>query len=340
MEINTTKLFFKQNEFLETNFMKSFIKDIDRDITIIHHNDLDGICSAVLMNLYLTYGLSMDPNKIHFISYCYDKDFDFNKYLEEYNSDFVFILDLSLKLNQYLTIKSVTHNRQILLIDHHITTISDLNKHKDQYLAMNCLETYVDTNGCGTMNVYRLIKNEYIYKDRVMLQEVINPTSIKLVDTYDRWIENENKFKADCINQYFYSSNQLFVESEEIEKFLLIYDYNELNKIYNIGKSFIEKNRELNELRYKYFHKDIKFKTKDDTEFNICVLWGSGNSQVFGDHIADYDFVVLARKEKVGYSYSLYTIKENINVAVIAQMYGGGGHPKASGFSTLENIFK
>ena len=48
------KLFFNQNEFNDTNFMKSFKENIDiRDITIIHHNDLDGICSAVLMNIYL-----------------------------------------------------------------------------------------------------------------------------------------------------------------------------------------------------------------------------------------------------------------------------------------------
>ena len=334
------KLFFNQNEFNDTNFMKSFKENIDiRDITIIHHNDLDGICSAVLMNIYLVYSLNVNPDNIHFISYRYEKDFDFNKYLEEYNSNFVFILDLSLKLNQYLNIHSLSHNRQMLLVDHHITTINDLNKYKEQLEAINCLETYVDINGCGTMNLYKLIQNEYLYKDRVMLKEVVNPTSIKMVDTYDRWIEGENKFKADCVNQYFYSSNQLFVESEEVEKFLLVYDYNDLEKIYNIGEAFINKNKELNELRYKYFHKDKQFTAKDGNTYHICILWGSGNSQVFGNHIDEYDFVVLSRKEKTGYSYSLYTSKDNINVASIAQLYNGGGHVKASGMETINYIF-
>ena len=47
----------------------------------------------------------------------------------------------------------------------------------------------------------------------------------------------------------------------------------------------------------------------------------------------ELDFVAIIKKETV----SLRTVKDNVNLTDIAKQFGGGGHPKASGFP-LNNV--
>ena len=55
---------------------------------------------------------------------------------------------------------------------------------------------------------------------------------------------------------------------------------------------------------------------------------------MFGDLINEYDIAMLWNYDGSinAYTYSLYTVKDNIDTSLISQWYGGGGHPKASGF--------
>ena len=55
-------------------------------------------------------------------------------------------------------------------------------------------------------------------------------------------------------------------------------------------------------------------------------------SLVFGDTIKDYDFVLMYCRKKNLYRYSLYTVKDNVNVSEIAVTHNGGGHRQAAGF--------
>ena len=46
----------------------------------------------------------------------------------------------------------------------------------------------------------------------------------------------------------------------------------------------------------------------------------------------DFDIMITYVFDGEKYTVSLYTTKKDVNVAVIAKKYGGGGHPQAAGF--------
>jgi len=162
--------------------------------------------------------------------------------------------------------------------------------------------------------------------------DIFNESAIFLVDCYDRWIQNEYKPNADALNRLFYASEQLFVDSEIIHKVLHKYGSQDeadatLRTCILTGLNFQEIEKKKNDLRYTSFHKDYILTTPDGKEYTACVVWGSGNSHVFGDHINEYDVVILARKSKSKeWSFSFYSIKDNVDCSAIAQQFNGGGH--------------
>jgi hypothetical protein len=87
---------FLDNEFENTNFIKSLIKEQDSDpntvVTIIHHTDLDGIIAAQLTKEYCHNVLAIYNVKL--IAYNYNRNYDFKSKILP-NSKFVFIVDLS-----------------------------------------------------------------------------------------------------------------------------------------------------------------------------------------------------------------------------------------------------
>jgi nanoRNase/pAp phosphatase (c-di-AMP/oligoRNAs hydrolase) len=72
----------------------------------------------------------------------------------------------------------------------------------------------------------------------------------------------------------------------------------------------------------------------------MSVIEGYGNSQLFGDHINEYDaccvFHITKNKK---WQYSLYCANPNTDLSTIAELYGGGGHKNASGFHLDKKLF-
>ena len=64
------------------------------------------------------------------------------------------------------------------------------------------------------------------------------------------------------------------------------------------------------------------------------VLNRKRNSDIFLNHINEYDLVVSYIYNGNTYSYSIYSKNENVDCSKIAELFGGGGHKGASGFST------
>lgn len=57
------------------------------------------------------------------------------------------------------------------------------------------------------------------------------------------------------------------------------------------------------------------------------------------DNIKDYDFMVnFFMNKKNCWNLSFYTSKDDVDVSKIAAKFGGGGHAKAAGASSLKEL--
>ena len=345
---------FYINELHNTDFIKSLIelKEFIGNtnlplVTIIHHTDMDGICAAQITKEYLTNVIGLLPEEIDYIPYNYEKNYDFNSKIYSKCFHIIFV-DLSPKMEDFENVL-LEPVRRILWIDHHIGSVREVQKSREYAewdKILNHLDAYVNIDGCGTKNVYDVTKDYTIPSSPVNMKfgDIFNESSIFLVDTYDRWVQTTYKPSADALNRLFYASEQLFVDSEIVHKVLHKYGDEDiadstLRDYILTGIRFQEIEQKKNDLRYEKFHKDYILTTPDGKEYRACVIWGSGNSQVFGSHIDEYDVVILARKTKSKeWNYSFYSIKDNIDCSAIAQQFGGAGHRGAAGCSTKENI--
>jgi hypothetical protein len=200
-------------------------------------------------------------------------------------------------------------------------------------------DIYVNVNGCGALNCYNLMKNS-ICTNEVKFGSRFNERAIYLTDVYDRWLQIDDKYWADCLNKYMYTSEQLYVDSKEMEKIILKSDKAYLSEALTKGNTYLQLEKQLNAFKYNDFHEELTLHTPDKKEYKACVMWGPGNSQLFGDHINDFDVVIRANynKEDNEYYFSFYTVKEDVDCCTIAKQYGGGGHFRSSAASTTYNI--
>ena len=329
---------FNKNELYETDFIRSISKAKYPIVTIIHHTDLDGICAAQVLKEFCDRVLKV--KKIDFVSYNYQKNFNFRDHIDP-NSNYVIVVDLSLKYTDWHSIFfDCEAYRKGLWMDHHVGSIREVYGNENLFSDLP-LEKFLDINGCGTAIAYHLTKAFYSDIKFVSFGKLFNDNAIRLVDVYDRWLEIDEKYFADCLNRYVYASDQLFVDSDIIRNILLEGPDNILNKALTDGNTFLQLEKERNRFRYEKFHKDLILHTPDGKEYKSCVVWGSGNSQLFGDHINDYDVVIRANKNDNGeYYFSFYTVKEGVDCCEIAKQYGGSGHLRAAGCMTNYNILK
>lgn len=82
-----------------------------------------------------------------------------------------------------------------------------------------------------------------------------------------------------------------------------------------------------------------------ESEYNglrcICSNMAQGQSEFFDslDNIKEYDFMVnFFMNKKNRWNLTFYTYKDNVDVSKIAAEFGGGGHAKAAGASSLEKL--
>jgi nanoRNase/pAp phosphatase (c-di-AMP/oligoRNAs hydrolase) len=74
--------------------------------------------------------------------------------------------------------------------------------------------------------------------------------------------------------------------------------------------------------------------TKEYGNISVVFVNGVGYSSLSFKSIKTeiFDVMMTYNLTKSGWSYSIYTTKDNINCSLIANEFGGGGHAQASGF--------
>ena len=306
------------------------------DVKMITHTDMDGIGCAIVMRC-------VEPaTEVFFCNYndlSKTSNHVLNRIEEEHNergtlimSDIapnkpedVELLDNFSKYNTYA----------LCVLDHHVTA-ARLNYRN--WAKITPTKDGIPTSGTEMVfDEYRDILEESLSEEQI---EVLK-RFVTLVRDYDtwRWVDTGSE------GQYAKKMNDLFYMIDR-QKFM---DW-ALTNIYSrkLDLPFGEYERLV---KYREDARDSyingKEKTLIDTtlcgKYTFGVVFAEEFISDLGNQLAErhpeYDGIAIV----CGRSVSLRTVKDDVDVSTIAQFYGGGGHPKASGFpigDKMEDILK
>ncbi len=289
-------------------------------IKLITHNDLDGIgCEVVFKLLY--------GNEVDVFSLGYNK---VNNIVEQSLEELrlgayeeLFITDLS--INEELAKIIDKEGLKVQLLDHHPSAIH-LNKYSFVQVIINL------SNGFKNSGTYLSFCN---LMDDLINKELYNESLedfVELVRQYDTW-EWKEIFKneeAKRLNDLLYILGR--------EKFV----DNMIHRIKNNEILFSETDELILEIKQKEIDNYINIKEKeliikDFKLYKIGIVMADSYTSELGNILCErheeLDFIAIIKQETV----ALRTVKDDINLSDIAKQFGGGGHPKASGFP-LSNI--
>lgn len=281
---------------------------------IFTHTDLDGVGCAVLAK------------------YCNsDIEVEFCDYdnVNQKVSDF---LDNNIALGDlYITDISVSddvaqridHNTDFILLDHHPTALG-LNKYKCCTVKIEDENTGLKT--CGTELFYHwLVEYGYMYRTKVF------DRFVEIIRDYDtwRWTEiGEDGLISKKINDLLYIYGR--------EKFV-DWCLNSLKqrKLPNLGNM----ENMLLELRQQEIDSYVEKKNEEMFTQALCgkvsgFVFASKFISELGNRLCkmhpEIDFITIINVEDCTVSYR--TIKDDIDLGKdVAELFGGGGHPKAAG---------
>lgn len=281
---------------------------------VFHHNDMDGICSAVVV--LETLGKREDV-ELFSINYESDVEEKFN-YAQEQEK--VVIVDYSFTNNTCHILQNLIDKKcDILWIDHHDSSI----KLEIEHPEFKVLRGIRSKDYSGAALTYMFIKDcEY--------KEV--PFFIKLISDYDTF---QGKLKPDSDNfKLYYDSQQDKIKY--LTEQLLLKDIN-TNSIYddirtgNKIKCYVDQEN-------KSYRNSFGFETEIEG-IKAYAINRMSNSWIFGEKYNEYPITCVFAFNGKEYQYTLFSSDPSIDCSKIANKFGGGGHKGAAGFRSKENIF-
>lgn len=300
-------------------------EEVDMNIKLFTHNDLDGIGCGILAIL------AFDDVDIEYCTYG-DINGKVSEFLKEnkYNNyDHIYITDISISLDLAKEIDKM--QEKFTLIDHHPTAL-DLNNFSW------CTVEVENKNGKNSgINLF----HSYLKNKKLNKQNVIE--FVEIVRQYDTWewatiydndipkkwndllyIYGTEKFVAKIVKKLKNKDTFVFTQTD-----LLLLELEEDKKKQYIKK----KTKELIEKNIKGYHVGIVFAEQYISELGNYLA--KNNSQL--------DFIILIGNKTISYR----GIKD-IDLGKFAKQFGGGGHPRASGsqiciekqIEYIEKLFK
>lgn len=295
-------------------------------IKLFTHTDLDGVGCEILGKL----AFGEDIN----IERCNYENINSNvkKFLKDANKyDKIFITDIS--VNKEVADELNNISNKVVLLDHHKTALY-LNEYS---YAIVQVEDETVGKLCGTYLFYEYLKKNYKeFNDIFALKTFVD--YVRMYDTWE-WKDKYNNIIPKRLNDLMYMDGV----NEFIDKMIYrlgnnfpIFDDKDILKLdieqKNIDSYVAQKNKTLivNDNLFPGYTVGITFADKYISELGnkLCELH------------AELDFVLLINMNSLIVSYR--TVKNDLDLSVIAKKYGGGGHPKASGsrfnISIIDNI--
>ena len=293
-------------------------------ICFYHSADLDGKCSAAIVNYFV-------PD-VDLYPFNYGDEFPWDKA----QGNVVFMVDISLPANDMARLAQ--ESQHLFWIDHHKTAIDEILPNKDLPMTTFCFVGFAACeltwmffehhyNKAAASNVLD-IKNEWV--------EAV-PLAIKLLGHYDVWNKTDIELWDDYILPFQYGMRNTDNSPHNIDLWypLLLNNLPTCSEITENGKAILSYQRKQNERVVK----SLSFEghvTALEGMRAICCNQGLSNSQLF-DAVWDpekHDIMVtfVWKPKHRKWLYSLYSTKEDVDCGAIAKKYGGGGHKGAAGF--------
>ena len=301
-------------------------------IKLFTHNDLDGLACALLA--WLAYG----KDAVDFETCRYeDINNKLNLYLDEkqYETfDYCYVTDISMK--DEVAERIHTHfddaQKYIALHDHHISAIA-LNQYHWCHVTV---EDEAGIKCSGTTLFYEaLLCLDVPRKD--LLQKPLVKDFVEKVRRYDTWDwQPLEDLESKQLNDLFFILGK--------ERFL---DY-WLERLEQANEDetfdFDETQKLLLELRQNEIDQYIESRNEEIIEKEIAgykagIVFANRFQSELGNQLAllhpELDFIAMIN---VGGGVSCRTAKEEVNLAEVAALFGGGGHAKAAGLPVKDEI--
>lgn len=284
-----------------------------------HHNDLDGKGAASCVLRYLQQRDEAHRiNKADYISVNYKNSVPDASFVEP--GETIYIVDYSFteptkgQLDGILKIAS-----KVIWLDHHASSVEFLEAHPE-YNNVSNLDMVIDTTRSGALIAYQYL---FPYKEI--------PRYIILIDDYDRWVHRYKEsmhFKLAMDMQYDNPYDLVWYQLYHTEF------YTVLDRLIDAGETIEEYCNGINK-------KDFKSMSYETEVFGYkCIIMNKrGNSTALAGALDKYPIGIIWSFDGTTYSYSIYSTNKDIKCNKIAEMFGGGGHPGAAGFTSTRLLF-
>lgn len=295
-----------------------------RTLLLTHKADPDGVSPVIFLKLIrenLEYNL-LNANDI------IPKVQELIKTKAYQNYDEIFITDLTIDKDTCEMIMNTGKSEIFHLFDHHA-----FNLVANNYPFGCAISTNEEgINECATSLLYKYLKKEY--PDTFDNQAIEHYAElIRLSDTWD-WVKTNN-VEAKKLNDL----HDILGRDGYIKYFI---------KFFKENKTFYftEKQEYLLEIEQDRIKRYLEETEKTMFQATLCgkkcgIVFAESNRSLLGNYLAQkysyiLDFVVIINMQQ---GLSFRCIKDDLNVAEIASIYGGGGHIKASG-APMDNSLK
>lgn len=278
---------------------------------IVYHDDLDGQCAAAI-----AIRAGGDLQEARLIPANYTSPIDWINGVT--SSDIVYVLDFSLSLGDFLNLaQNVLPQGALVWIDHHKTAIEGARG-----TALDDVAGIRDTSAAGCVLTWR-----YFYGDKRP------PRAVTLVGDRDIWAWKEGidsaKFHAGA--QLEDTSPRSHFWTEKLE--------GRLSYVLSDGQMMLRYQGQRN----KGLVDALAFGTTIEGHSARAVNVARQGSETFGAPgwetgalPGDVDICCTFYWTGRTWTISLYSDPKRVDVSEIAKKFGGGGHPGASGFQSVE----
>ena len=287
-------------------------------IVILHHKDLDGRCAAAVA--YRELKTRYNKEDIETIETDYEMSFP----EIPMDTKLLYLLDFSFKAHEFKILVDTIGRKNVIWIDHHISAYETLVDFKD-------LKGIRTEEWSGTMLTW-----QYFHP----VTTDIVPYVVQLVDDYDRWIM---KYGDDTLYFYEYTNS---IDIKNIKgkdwDWLLTRTECELKPIIEVGKNI----KDVKDTELKRIIKRLGIPVTIEWEGQRYSAMKINSSYLFsisqiGHMIYDemgYDVAWLSyfKADDNGNLIETNNLRSvKVDVSKIAKKNGGGGHPNASGWTTI-----
>lgn len=277
-----------------------------------HNADFDGICSvAIILDAYpkceligVNYGDTLDIKALDIRAV--------------QPGEKVFVVDFCFEVAEMI---GLNIKADLVWIDHHISSMSKMSDYTDTAIIAGIRE--VGMGACAL--VWRFIN-----------EPLSMPYSVQLLAEYDVWNHSD-------VNTLPFQYGMRELDDSSVtspiwtELFKISMCEFAIHNICETGKIIIRYESKQN----KIYAKSMSFEFLLEDLRVLAINKACANSRLF-DSVFDpakHDLMMLFDVKPDQVSHSLYSLPEGPDVSKIAEIYGGGGHRNAAGFTLSMSLY-